>query len=234
MTRVAPLLALALMFGYAPSADAQIRRMLGLDAPSGRGFFMIGVQQMDLAELNDRFDAADYPESDDLFLTLGGGGFMLRDRLVIGGEGHGVIGSSETTGDGAFRTRVGGGFGMIDIGYAVMERRGLLVYPMLGVGMGGMMVSINERSSPDFDDVLDQPRRGVNLVQGQFLLSAGLGIDHVFASRGRGGFAVGIRAGWTFTPIEHEWSFGSSDVADGPKAGFTGPYVRVNVGGGRR
>lgn len=201
----------------------------------GRGFFMIGAQWLDLDELNDRLVAAGYPEAEESFVTLGGGGYMMRNRFLVGGEGHGALSTSGSTSAGQFRTTVGGGYGMFNVGYAVWAYGGTLVYPMVGVGGGGLLVNIEERSSPDFDDVLDDPRRGVNLSNSQFLVSVALGVDHVFGGFGnRGGLGVGIRGGWIFAPVEGDWMFGRNDVAGGPDAGFTGPFVRVSIGGGSR
>lgn len=226
---------LALLLALPMDASAQRRRAGEASVSGGRGFFMVGAQQLDLDELNERFADTGYPEFDDVLLTLGGGGFFVHNRFVIGGEGHGALGSSETTDGDEFRTSVGGGYGLLNVGYAAIAHRGLLVYPMIGVGGGGLMVDITERSTPDFDDVLDQPRRGVHLVQAQFLVSAGIGIDHVFRTGiSNRGFALGLRAGWMFAPIEGDWAFGRNDVADGPDSGFNGPYVRLSIGAGRR
>jgi hypothetical protein len=59
-----------------------------------------------------------------------------------------------------------------------------------------------------------------------------VGVDQLFG--GRRGVNVGLRAGWTFAPLDSEWAFGRNDVADGPEGGFTGPYIRLSVGGGSR
>lgn len=226
-------MAVLLLLAVTLPADAQRRRPT-FDTPDhgGRGFFMIGAQQLDLDPLNERLTDAGYAEFDDVALTLGGGGFFRRGRLILGGEGHGVLGSSETTTDGELRSTLSGGYGLLDLGYAVVEGGGLLVYPMIGVGGGGMSLAIEERSTPTFDDVLEQPRRGVRLNQAQFLLAAGVGVDQLFG--GRRGVNVGLRAGWTFAPLDSEWAFGRNDVAGGPEGGFTGPYIRLSVGGGSR
>jgi opacity protein-like surface antigen len=228
-----PLVLTLLALGTLPAHAQRRRPVVERSDHGGRGFFMIGAQQLDLDELNERLGDAGHPDFDDVALTLGGGGFFRRGRLILGGEGHGVIGSSETTADGDLRTGLAGGYGLLNLGFAVVEHSGLLVYPLVGVGGGGMSLSIDERSTPSFDDILDDPRRGVRLNQAQFLLSAGVGVDQLFGG-GRGGIAVGLRAGWTFAPLDSEWSFSRNDVADGPEGGFDGGFIRLSVGGGRR
>ncbi len=225
---------LLVLFALQPvPLDAQRRRQPPTPTQGGRGFFMIGAQQFDLDALNGRLSRAGLPTRDDVLLTLGGGGFFYRNRLVLGGEGHAVLSSAESTG--AFRSTLAGGYGLFNVGYAVVARRGLLVYPLVGFGGGGLVVDIEERSAPTFDDVLGQPRRGSELVQSQLVLAAAIGADRVFArSNGRGGIAVGFRAGWTFAPDDGEWSLGRNDVANGPGGGLTGPFLRVSIGGGSR
>jgi opacity protein-like surface antigen len=240
---MAALAAAALLVQQAVPAEAQrtrrpvvveVHQDRGSARHGGRGFFMIGAQWLDLDELNGRLVDAGYDEVDETFVTLGGGGYLIRNSFLIGGEGHGALSTSGSTTGNQFRTTVGGGYGMLNVGYAVFAEGGTLVYPMVGLGGGGLLVNIEERSTPDFDDVLDDPRRGVNLTNSQLLASVGLGIDHVFGGFGRGGLGVGLRAGWLFAPVEGDWAFGRSDVAGGPDAGFTGPFVRLSIGGGSR
>src|SRR5690606_24379633 len=163
---------------------------------AGRGYFMVGVQRLDVGELNDRFAGAGYPSADRRYLSLGGGGLGSRGRLLIGGEGHGLIGPRRSSLDDAFSVRAGGGYGMFLLGYAAHRQGGLDVYPLIGFGAGGLSVEIEERSAPTFDEVLEDPRRGVRLNSGQFLVDAGLGIDYLFrtrpGTRARGP-AVGVR-----------------------------------------
>ena len=190
----------------------------------------------DGGELNDRFAASGYPDADDRLLALGGGGLVSRGRLLIGGEGHGVIGPRRGAMDDDLSVRVGGGYGMFLLGYAVHREGGLDLFPLVGIGGGGLAVSIDERSAPTFDEILDNPRRGAQLASGQLLLNAGLGLDYTFRgeSRRRGGPMVGIRGGYMFAPMTAEWVTGDGTLTGGPDAGFKGPYLRVVIGGGRR
>ena len=89
--------------------------------PTGRGFFLVGVQHLDLDDLNDRLAAHSYPALPGSMLSLGGGGWAVRGRLMVGGEGHALIGSAKTTSDGTYKSRLTAGYGMLDLGYSVLR-----------------------------------------------------------------------------------------------------------------
>jgi len=221
--------------GLADPAEAQ--RTRGHEARDGAAFLSVGWQRMDLGELNLRLTAAGYPTFDEQRLTLGGGAYSFRDRVVLGAEGHAVVGPGETTLDGNHRTRLTGGIGTVHLGYTVVRTPRLRIHPMIGLGGAGATLDIVDRTAPSFDDVLAQPGRNARLVSGSLILDASVGstirlTDSVRPRGGRGGLALGVRAGHGFAPFAGEWRMESgNDVAGGPEVTLAGPYVRVMVGG---
>lgn len=235
---------LLLTFAAAPPLLAQD----GL--PGGRGAFQVGFQGSDLDALNTRLVGAGLPSFDDGFVTLGGFGLGRVGRVLIGGEGHGLLPREEDSADGDLRTRLTGGYGLFNLGYLAHSGRRLDVYPILGIGGGGMSLEIIERSAPTFDDVLADPARSSRLTSGTFLVSAALGADLRLGGADRrtrrdrrrhddddddghrGGLLVGIRAGWLWAPGDTDWELDTlNDVSNGPAAGPEGLYVRVSIGG---
>jgi hypothetical protein len=204
----------------------------------GRGWFAIGVQQADIGDLNDALARRSLPTYSKSFLSLGGGGHAIRDRLLIGGEGHALLQADETSADGLLRTSLLGGYGLFDLGYQVVQARRLAVYPMVGIGGGALSLKILERDPPVFDDLLRNPRRGTSVSTAGLLLNAGVGANWLFPARPgrRGGFSVGVHAGWMFAPLEARWFVNgtNADVANGPDARMTGGWFRVSIGGGTR
>lgn len=222
--------------------------------PEGRGAFQVGFQGTDLGDLNADLTGAGFPSFDDGLITLGGFGLGSAGRFLIGGEGHALLPTEETTADGTFRTRFGGGYGMFNLGYLAYSDDHVDIYPILGVGGGGTTLEIIERSSPTFDDVLDDPARGSRLTTGGFMMSVSVGADYRFGpaererrrwrDRGRdrnddddedddhGGLFVGLRAGWLWTPGDARWELDElNEVAGGPNVGPTGLFIRLSVGG---
>lgn len=209
----------------------------------GGGFFQGGYMQLDLADLNASLTADGYPALGEDFATLGGGGFGMKGPFLIGGEGHAVIGSHETTADGATRVEVGGGYGLFRLGYLAYTVEGLDVYPMLGLGGGGMALSLIDRSAPTFGEVLADPARSSKLSTGSFLMDVSMAFHYRFAVQERedededeeedeGGVLAGVQTGYTFAPGSSSWNLDMiNNVAGGPDLSMAGFYVRVTIGG---
>ena len=218
--------------GFAPAQGAD----RGDREPSGRGFLLAGVRRLDLDDLNDRLVRHSYPALSGSMLSLGGAGWAVRGRLMIGGEGHGLIGSSKTTSNGALRTGLTAGYGMLDLGYRAYQRDELEIYPMLGLGAGGVVLQIAERSAPTFDDVLENPGRSARLSSAVFLLSPSVGLDYRFSGHrlryGQGGPAVGLRLGYIFSTTSGDWRLDDrNDVSNAPELGLGGPFITLMLGG---
>jgi hypothetical protein len=222
-------------FGIPATAAAQAP---GASDPveSGRGFFMVGTQRLYVDDLNRSMDAAGYPGFSSSALTLGGGGLGSQGAFLIGGEGHGVLGSDRTTASGDLQTRIGGGYGLFTVGYDLLPDDALSVYPLIGIGAGALSVKIHERGAPLFDDLLENPRRGVEMSRVSFLLMLAVGGDFLVEvphdGPERGGFAVGLRVGYMASLGQRSWSSDVGNVAGGPDLSPAGPFVRIQIGGG--
>jgi hypothetical protein len=170
------------------------------------------------------------------YLTLGGAGFGTRGRFLIGGEGHALLGASESDAGGAHQLSTGGGFGLFRVGFLAISGDAFDVYPMLGIGGGAMSLKIVERDAPTFGEVLADPERSSSLDTGMFLMDVGLGANYriVMGERddGIGGMLLGVSVGYTFAPGDSSWNLdGINSVAGGPTFQIEGPYVRLSIGG---
>lgn len=228
----------------AQPADAQRRDRDRDHGEIGRGFFQTGVFELDVDDLNSALTGAGYPALDGTVYTLGGGGYGTRGRFLMGGEGHALMETIETTADGAYQVGMSGGYGMFRLGYLAFTRGGLDVFPSLGLGGGGMSLEIVERGAPTFDDVLDDPARSARLSTAMLLLDASLSVQYrVDMSRDRddededgddrpGGLLVGVEAGYTFAPGDSTWDLdGINGVAGGPTLQVEGLHLRISIGG---
>ena len=155
--------------------------------------------------------------------------------MIIGGECHALV--SEETTSVHHTTRIGVGYGLFDLGYIVYSSKDVRVYPLIGLGGGGLSLRIvEEETSLSFDEVLDNPRRSAELVTGGFLVNLALGVDYLLQlnedERGRGGLVFGLRAGYTLSPVKGDWNLDEVAISGGPDMGITGMYVRLMIGGG--
>ena len=204
---------------------------------SGRGFFQAGLLRLDVDDMNAALAGAGFPTLDRSTVTLGGGGYATRGRFVIGGEGPGLLSDDRPSADGSVQVGVDGGYGLFKVGYLAYSESGLDVYPMVGIGGGGLSVGIVERSAPTFDDVLADPQRSSRLSTGMFLMDLSVAADYRFTKRrseeGRsGGLMVGLQAGYVFAPGTTNWTLDDiNGVAGGPDLGVQGLYIRLSFGG---
>jgi len=200
----------------------------------GMGYFMVGSSIMDIKALNSRLEGKGYPALSDKFISSGGGGHGIIGRMIIGGEGHGLIGKEVTSE--SYEISIGAGYGFFNVGYIVYSTGNLRVYPLLGVGGGGMELRIVEKGSLSFDETLDNPKRMAVLSTGGFLLQFALGVDYLLKlggnEKGRGGLVFGIRLGYLLAPIKGGWSMDGIDISDAPRVGITGPHILLTLGGG--
>ena len=198
----------------------------------GTGFFAVGTQLTDLAPLNDRLSGAGYPTFASEMVSLGGGGYgVVANRLMLGGEGHGLL-----TADGSRRGRsvsVGGGYGLFNLGYLFRPASGLRAYPLIGLGGGGLQLEIESTGTADnFDAVLDDPNRSASVARASLLVNLGGGLEYQFGTPGEGRTArLGLRAGYMISALSSDWQLGDHSLAGGPDASLQGPFLRLTIGG---
>lgn len=236
MRRDVKLLLLVLLILGCFAGGAQARGRGG----AGQGYFYIGASTVDVEKLNRSLNAFGYPELADRVISMGGGGHTFINRLVIGGQGHALIGKSYdvTVRNTQYKTSLNGGIGFFNVGYLLTRGGNLKVYPMLGIGGGGIELSIIEKQPPAFEQILQQPNRSSRLSKGVFLVNLSLGVDFLVVTKadeeGTRTLVMGLELGYTVTPLASGWEAESMEITGGPDVGVTGPYVRFKIGGGGR
>ena len=135
-----------------------------------------------------------------------------------------------------FKSSLTGGYGLFHIGYIIYSKKCFNIYPLLGIGGGGVTLKIAEDSSPSFDQVLNDPKRNVELIYGGMILNLSVGVDYFIkmeeTDEGFGGFLLGLQAGYLLAPFTHDWKMDEHDISGGPDVGLNGFFVRITLGGG--
>ncbi|MEO0294212.1 MAG: hypothetical protein ABIN61_08360 [candidate division WOR-3 bacterium] len=200
----------------------------------GAGYFMLGGNIIKLENLNSELEKNGYSKLEENFFSLGGGGYGIIGKVIIGGEGHGLIGKEVTSG--SYKTLISAGYGFFNLGYIAYSNTNLNIYPLFGIGGGGISLRILEEGSLSFDEVLANPKRGVELSKGSLLLNLAIGGDYLLGLKeneeAKGGFILGVRLGYTIAPINGNWEMKGIEISGGPDLGVTGPYIRIQFGGG--
>ncbi|MCR4440364.1 MAG: hypothetical protein QHJ34_14015 [bacterium] len=204
----------------------------------GHGYFYIGSSMVDLDKLNATLKTSQYPEFSNRLFSMGGGGHAFFNRLVLGGQGQALISKSTdvSVAGTPYKASLSAGIGFFDIGYLLTPRGNLKIYPMLGIGGGGLELAIEEKQPPSFEQILAHPNRSTRLSAGLFLVNLALGADCLVLTRqdkeGMGGLVLGIEVGYTYTPFAGGWQADEVDISGGPDASLNGPYLRLKIGGG--
>ncbi|HHW15405.1 MAG TPA: hypothetical protein GXX28_10815 [Firmicutes bacterium] len=239
-------LTLALACGLALPLGAQAGEY------GGGGYFTPTIIRLDLSSLNAELAKYNYPKLGDTVTALGGGGYALIDRLLIGGEGGGF---TATAANNQYSTSLEGGYGLFRVGYVVHSTERFRLYPSVGLGGGGATLRLRDlnRTAPALDNALNQPTE-VAYSTGSWLIDLGVGADYLLGgsacstvqqseakdaqaedengSSGCGGWVVGLRLGYLRSLGQKQWEMGGKPAPSLPSFGIDGPYIRLTIGGG--
>lgn len=216
-------------------SSAQEKRE-GHKSRGGSGYVMLGWSTPNLDALNAGLRAQGYATFSDPVLSFGAGGHLYFNRILFGGEAHGlkITNGTVSTLRGEYKTVLDGAFGFFSLGYLALPHDRLQIYPMLGFGGGVIRLRIETKTAPSFEEVLNDPGRSAELSNGGLLFNLGLGVDSWFGihreRRDLSGVVLGLRAGYILTPVARDWYLHEKKIRGGPEYDFSGPYVRLLLG----
>ncbi len=200
----------------------------------GRGFFSMGTGMLKTDDLDGTLQAAGYPVFNEGYYLIGGEGYLMINRWVIGGEGHGIIGDEIS--EGIITGSLSGGQGFLTVGHTVFSNNRFKIYPKGGVGLGGLSMQLTGDLPPALSDMLDDPAEDTELSKSHALMKLGMNFAFLInlssGEFGAGGFAIGLEAGYQFTFNESDWQIEEIDIQNGPDLNMTGPYIKLKIGGG--
>lgn len=140
----------------------------------GFGGVTVGVLNTNLDALNDAMGAAGYGAFDETRAFFGGLGYgIINDRVMLGGWG----GFTEQTVESQTnKAKMDYGVGFFNAGYAVINAKNYKCIPFIGVGGGGYTLDLLpiDQGSPEFHDVLADPRRTATMNAGYAAVELGL------------------------------------------------------------
>jgi hypothetical protein len=196
----------------------------------GEGFGgpTVGAMNTNLADINNAMNAAGYGSFKNTQPLFGGLGYgMINDRVMLGGWG----GFNEQTAESQTnKAKMDYAVGFFDAGYAVMNTAHYKLIPFIGVGGGGYSLKLYpiDQGSPEFHNVLSDPRRTASMMSGYAAIDLGLSNHFSFdifdrlADDNLNTFKMGgsIRVGAFYPVARSDWKFeDEGTVFKGPAVG---------------
>jgi len=199
-----------------------------------------GVMLVDMGPVNDRLQEqrALYPSNLPIaFPILGGQGFGLFHRLLIGGSGAALLSRSVDEANNR-KITASGAWGTFDFGYQLLRVNGFLIAPVLSLGGYGMNVTVASKSEVGFDDALQSPTRSASLSNNGFLTGISVVAKAIVIGGraqvpgARSGWSLGLRLGALYGFPIHGWRASGAVVNGDPPFGLRGGYAALSIGAG--
>lgn len=191
-----------------------------------------GGNMVNLNTLNRYLEKGDFPNAEKTYLCFGLGGHVIHNKFVLGLVFQRFLPRKQET-EKEFTTATSGKYTVLNMGYLMHSKKGLMIYPLAGIGFGELRLRITENNIQSFGDI-DSLQRGTDSKTRSILVNLGAGADYFFnfdkKKKGKNNLMVGVRAGWLISAIKFDWRVNYAQVTDGPAAGLTGPYFHVVIG----
>jgi len=195
-------------------------------------YVMFGGSNLGMTNLNLTLETKGFPTVDEYYLSYGFGGHVIHNKFVVGIEFLRIL-KKDSPGTQAFNTSIGVRYTSLNFGYLLSSKKGLMYYPYLGVGVGGLKLRTVENNIDSFDDISNY-QRGSESKTTNFLLNLGFALDLFYnynsRKKGQNNLVIGVRVGYILSPVRRDWRVNHTRVHDGPDTGITGPYIRFTLG----
>lgn len=209
-------------------------KSFGQPAGGGIGFFTPGIHTIQFTELNHSLPAG-YPAITSKPFVTAGAGYGIFSNFVLGGEG-GTMHAGSFNKDNQ-QIDLDGSFGFFSLGYLVMNKKGLLVYPLISIGDNDLSMYIHQKDqSGSFETITGEPFQATTLHYKSKMLKLSVAGLYTLAGsksdKGSAGLMIGLEAGYQMSYKKGVWSFDNGTVTGGPDFNSNGFFVQLMIGGG--
>ena len=191
----------------------------------GFGGFKIGLLMPEVSEINKHFRNHQVSELSGNLIGMGGGGFAIVDRVLVGGNGYVV---KETAESDSVYSELSISAGTFKLGYSIIA--GHYFNGLLNIGFGRANYTLGLRpimADVQFDSLLSDPGRYVDLTAGHFLLNPEAMFIFSIPVKSFAFFHIGISGGANINVFNPEWKYDGKKVFDGPEIGTVTPVLNV-------
>lgn len=199
----------------------------------GGGAFSIGAMSAPINKLAPFSPGIEMPGN--TAFSWGGYGYFQFQKVLVGFKGYGYYGG--VVENEFFNVSNDGGAFLIDLGYKIINKEKLFVYPFVGAGIGGFG---HVRSQKEDIALVDGVLPASNNFSASWVgavFDVGFRVEKMLnigeRSKGeRGGGFVGLEAGYQFSPEKNNWrTAGRGVINNAPDFAFNGFYLRALLGG---
>lgn len=214
---------------------------LGLNAQQsnrgGFGYLTLGAGSIQTASAQNKLQGSNVLGNDFSFnnagLLIGGKGFGLFNRVLIGGGGYGVRVMGTSKNGQAEYIMAGGG---LNVGYVLKHKTRSMFYSYLGIGgTGGTIVVKNNGTTPmRFSANQEIPANENRTLSGGGIgFEFGVGFLKTIAKdeNSTGGFMLGVIGGVNYLPTER-WEFVSNGTTISGLGNRSSIYLGITIGAG--
>ena len=195
-------------------------------------------------------------------MNFGFQGYGLYKSIILGGELNVGVGNASSgkqfilrsKGDSTYGTTSTQSFGgnlMFNVGMVALRKKGLIVYPLIGIGFGSsgirMKASAASRVYPDFTNVItDANQQNMLVWTSNAVFDIGLGAQYILGKATEDnakGFSLGFRIGYNTQFATDNIKVNQKNAIDNPdwktskptlpKIGASGLYAKLLIGFGR-
>ncbi|MEO0140193.1 MAG: hypothetical protein ABIM88_01430 [candidate division WOR-3 bacterium] len=199
-----------------------------LSVAGGMGGFTSGASFWDNSAISSRLETQGYDPLSSYGLVMGGGGYAIASKLLIGGSGFGASYPKTESDSATAELSVGGGF--FEIGWLFAPLDWLWLYPTFGLGgMGYTLHLVPVQGGQNFDSLLANPRYSATLGGGGLSATGALSAQfNIPMATGQGEGAIigiAIKGQMIYSPMIGEWQVEGRDVVGAPKPSQMVPLV---------
>jgi hypothetical protein len=200
----------------------------------GIGFFTTGIHTIQYKDLNSSLPTGS-PQITNKPLVTGGAGYFVFSNFVLGGETGTLRAGSFSRDDQVID--LSGDFGFFSLGYVVMNKKGILVYPLLSIGGNTLEMYMHQSGlNASYSAVTGEPFQATTLrLKSKMVKLSVSGLYTIQGSKsekGSAGLMIGLEAGYQMSYKPGVWRYDNGDISDGPE--FTGNafFIQLMIGGG--
>lgn len=198
----------------------------------GGGGFTLGYGQMDISAFSPFLKNANLPSKSNQFI-LGITGNRKYDKLMTGLSASLLFGQKIKSD--SLSLTFSGLNGTLDLGYLILDREKVKVFPMIGAGAS--LYGMKMKKIKSADAVTNTNDRPISIQNAGILFDFSMNVRFIpkrtfHPEKGhRSGFMTGLKMGYMHGLNNSIWRYTGGSITEGPNFGTKMFYIKLVLGG---